>query len=170
MKRPLAVLVALLTLGCSGAPEWAFEATTGGTLELSEDGMVMIMEDGSEVISHTGENVLAPEDFPIPEPWPEAKPLSVTITKNVDGDTFTMISYALERPTEEVLALYDAWLDERGATDVHGSDETAMGMRTAVRVAKDAGDGTPIMINVSEFFGQNTVNIGYGKGPKNHEI
>jgi len=170
VKRHLLVLVALLTLGCSGLTEWTFEATTGGTMELTEDGMVMVMEDGTEVTTLGGEDVEIPDDFPIPEPWADAKAVSVVITENPDGETFTMVTYELQNPTDEVMERYDTWLETRGATDIDGVDETAMGMRTVLRVAKDSHEETPILITVSEFFGQDTVNLGYGKGPKNAEI
>ncbi len=170
MKRSLTVLVALLTISCSGLSKWTFEATTGGTMELTEDGMVMELEDGTKIVSNAGEDLDMPTDFPIPVPWEDAKPQSVTTTTDPDGETFTLLSFVLERPTDEVMAFYDTWLEERGLTDMEAVDEVNMGMRSVVRIGKDTDGETPIMITVSEFFGNDTVNLGYGKGPMNHEF
>jgi len=165
LSKPLAYATAgcllFFSLGCAGLSEWTYEAATGGSMEITDDGLVLVTEDGTRVVVQSGKDLEIAPDFPIPEPWPDAKPTTITTATPTDGPPFTSYTFDLERPTDELSAFYRGWASEQGITEVVETDVTKMGTRIVSLSAKDDA-GNTIAIAINEMFGQNTLTLSHG--------
>ncbi len=161
LTRLAGLLTLGFTLGCAGLSQWTFETTTGGAMEITEDGVVLIMEDGTRVTSMAGKDLALPEDFPVIAPWEGAVPTSITRIESPDGQMAETYSFDLERPPEEVIAHYRAWMQREGIETIEQTDVTATGTRTSALKAKDASDQT-ISIVINQFFGLDSLVLQYG--------
>jgi hypothetical protein len=149
------------TLGCAGLSEWTFETTTGGAMELTENGVVLVMEDGTRVTSRAGADLSLPDDFPVIAPWENAVPTSSTFIESPDGQEAETYSFDLERPPDDVIAHYRAWMSQQGIETIEQTDVTAMGTRVISLKAKDALENT-ISVAVNQFFGLDSLVLQYG--------
>jgi len=149
------------TLGCAGLSQWSFEAVTGGAMEITDDGVVIEQPDGTRIVVLSGDDVVFPADFPVPEPWEDAKPTTSTTTTTVQGETLTAFTFDLERTTDELIAQYKTWFSEAGIVKVAHTDQTSMGIRTASLVGTD-GTGHQVTIAINEVYGQDSVVVAYG--------
>ncbi len=153
MLKRLAVLVALMGLGCAGLTEKVVEVSTGASMEISDNGDVtMEMPDGTKIV--TQQKAAAPEGFPLPLPYDGAESQALVTTTNPNGDTYWVVTYEMNAPREEISATYKAWLDAN-ATDVKHNKETVTGIVSETLMGT-VGDGG-VLITLTEAFGANSV-------------
>ena len=156
MKRTLTLLVALtlgtFTLGCGGIMEAALEAG-GLEMEMGENGeFSMTLPDGTKLV--TTPNGSPPEGFPLPDPWPDAKAESVVTQTSPEGKVTHIVTWRLEKPKAEVVAVYDAWFEGKGLEVKHEKSGAAGVVSEVWMSALDDGQ---VLVTVSEAYGQNTV-------------
>lgn len=146
----------LFGLGCSGLTEQLLELTTGGEVQITEDGMVMRMEDGSRV-KVMSRNPTRPEAFPLPPPSPTAELVASTRMTSPTGHETVMLSYKLDQPKDTVLATYRAWFAERGIEPTF-TEEQVVGTYSATlrgTLSEDMQAG----VVISQAFGNDTINL-----------
>lgn len=151
--RRLLVVVGLLALGCSGVVEKAVEISTGGTMEIAENGDVtMTLPDGTKVVTEQGAPI--PEGFPLPPPWEGAVPQALVTSTAPTGETYWVVTWEMGAPREQISATYEAWLAANG-TDVKHEKQTAAGVVSETFVGKVGAGG--VVITLTEAYGANSV-------------
>lgn len=153
LKRCL-ILVALAGLGCAGLTEKAVEITTGGQMEISENGDVtMTLADGTTVVTQQGADL--PEGFPMPPPYEGAEPQALVTTTDPEGKTYWVVTYEMNAPRAQVAETYEAWLNEH-TTDVQHKKESVAGMVSEVLTGSLDGDAK-VVVTLTEAFGANSI-------------
>lgn len=158
-KRAL-VLVGLATLGCSGIAEKAVELSTGGTMEIAENGDVtMVMADGTKVLTQQGAS--PPEGFPLPPPYEGAVPQALVTTMPPSGPPQWILSYEMKAPREEIAKTYLDWLESQGVKPKH-QKETVAGIVTESVIGELEGGAA--VISLTEAYGANTISVIWAPG------
>ncbi len=163
MRRIAAAVVVLWCLGCAGLTEQAMELGAGGQVEISEDGgMVWHMENGAVMRTAGGPNAKVPPEMPMPPPWPDAPPTSVTTVEPPDAEYKNVIvTYEMERTKDEIKEGYEGWYGSR-ELEYSDKEESSFGTWVYVMEAKET-DGTQAVVSMSDAFGMSSVTLMYGR-------
>ncbi len=154
-KRWIVAAVALWGLACTGLTEKAVELSTGGSMDISENGDVtMEFPDGSKVVTKQGGE--PPADFPLPPPYADAVVQAVVTTTSPSGDESWIVTYEMNSTREAIVATYTGWLDVN-ATDVKHKKENTAGIVTEVLSGKVGEAG--VVVTLTEAYGANSVSV-----------
>lgn len=155
----MAAGIVFLALGCAGAGEWAASQAVGGDMEIVEGGVVIRRPDGRVMRAMEGGSV--PEGFEPPLPWEGADPQAVIEIEHPEHGLSHLLTFDLERPPAEVIAVYRGWLEAQGVTP-KGEVKAVFGTRTEV-LQGTLPDEREVVVTVSQIFGHDQVTVGFGR-------